>query len=77
MAPWLPGAAGRPPSAGQCSVPNGLSGVSAIAAGGAQSLALKGDGTVVAWGCSGAGQRAVHRAERPLGRESDRSRLPS
>jgi hypothetical protein len=38
---------------GQCSVPTGLSGVTAIAAAGYHSLALKGDGTVVAWGCSG------------------------
>jgi hypothetical protein len=37
--------------AGQCSVPSGLSGVTAIAAGTYQGLALKGDGTVVAWGC--------------------------
>ena len=36
---------------GQCSVPNGLSGVTAIAAGNYYSLALKSDGTVVAWGC--------------------------
>ena len=40
--------------AGQCSVPSGLSGVTAIAAGAYHSLALRGDGTVVAWGC-GAG----------------------
>jgi hypothetical protein len=32
-------------------VPSGLSGVTAIAAGHAQSLALKSDATVVAWGC--------------------------
>jgi hypothetical protein len=38
---------------GQCSVPGGLSGVTAIS-GSYQSLALKRDGTVVAWGCSGA-----------------------
>src|SRR6266849_1311415 len=36
---------------GQCSVPSGLSGVTAIAAGTDHSLALKGDGIVVAWGC--------------------------
>jgi len=35
---------------GQCSVPSGLSGVAAIAAGPWHSLALKGDGTVVPWG---------------------------
>jgi alpha-tubulin suppressor-like RCC1 family protein len=34
-------------------VPSGLSGVAAIAAGTFHSLALKGDGTVVAWGCAG------------------------
>jgi hypothetical protein len=36
---------------GQCNVPAGLSGVTAIAAGDSHSLALKSDGTVVAWGC--------------------------
>ena len=51
MAPWSPGAAASPTDSGQCSVPIGLSGVTAIAAGFAHSLALKGDGTVVAWGC--------------------------
>jgi PASTA domain len=47
---------------GQCNVPSGLSDVTAVAAGYAQSLALKGDGTVVAWGCGGdtdAGQCSV------------------
>ena len=34
-------------------MPSGLAGVTAIAAGAGQSLALKGDGTVVAWGCGG------------------------
>jgi hypothetical protein len=38
----------------RCSVPSGLSGVTAIAAGPHHSLALKSDGTVNAWGC-GAG----------------------
>src|SRR5205809_653763 len=38
-------------SHGQCNVPSDLTGVTAIAAGYAHSLALKGDGTVVAWGC--------------------------
>src|SRR5205085_732043 len=38
---------------GQCDVPSGLSGVTAIAAGNQHSLALKSDGTVVAWGCGG------------------------
>jgi hypothetical protein len=37
---------------GQCSVPSGLSDVTAVAGDEAQSLALKQDGTVVAWGCS-------------------------
>jgi hypothetical protein len=37
---------------GQCDIPRGLSGaVTAVAAGRVQSLALKADGTVVAWGC--------------------------
>jgi hypothetical protein len=36
---------------GQCSVPSDLSNVTAIAAAHTQSLALKSDGTVVAWGC--------------------------
>jgi uncharacterized repeat protein (TIGR01451 family) len=42
---------------GQCGVPSGLSGVTAIAAGTGSSLALKSDGTVVAWGCSGIADR--------------------
>jgi alpha-tubulin suppressor-like RCC1 family protein len=37
----------------KCDVPAGLSGVTAIAAGAHHSLALKSDGTVVAWGCGG------------------------
>ena len=36
---------------GQCNVPSALSGVTAIAAANSHSLALKSDGTVVAWGC--------------------------
>ena len=36
---------------GQCTVPSGLSGVTALSAGFAHSLGLRGDGTVVAWGC--------------------------
>ena len=61
-------AAGRPVAwgcgggfdAGQCSVPSGLSGVTAISAGYDHSLALKDDGTVRSWGCgSGAGQCGV------------------
>jgi hypothetical protein len=38
---------------GQTDVPVGLNGVTAIAAGHTHSLALKTDGTVVAWGCQG------------------------
>jgi hypothetical protein len=38
---------------GQCSVPAGLTGVTAIAAGFAHSAALKANGTVVTWGCGG------------------------
>ena len=40
-------------------MPSGLSGVIAIAAGGMHSLALKSDGTVVAWGQNGIGQCTV------------------
>src|SRR5215216_7811675 len=36
---------------GQCLVPGGLAGVTAISAGYAHSLVLKRDGTVLAWGC--------------------------
>ena len=62
-------AAGRPVAwgcigpidAGQCSVPSGLANVTAVAAGVHDSLALKADGTVVAWGCgfNEAGQCSV------------------
>jgi len=37
-------------TSGQSSVPAGLTGVVAVAAGGSHSLVLKSDGTVVAWG---------------------------
>ncbi len=42
-------------SAGQATVPTGLTGVSAIVAGAYHSMALKSDGTVVAWGCNKTG----------------------
>jgi alpha-tubulin suppressor-like RCC1 family protein len=44
---------------GQTVVPAGLSGVTAIAAGDYSSLALKADGTVVAWGENRYGQTDV------------------
>ena len=44
---------------GQDTVPAGLTGVTAVAAGSEHSLALKGDGTVVAWGQNGFGQATV------------------
>jgi hypothetical protein len=47
---------------GQSTVPAGLSGVTAVAAGGNFSLALKSDGTVVAWGGNGS-----HQATLPAG----------
>ena len=46
----------QPSDFGQCNVPAGAkSGVTAIAAGYYQSLALKSDGSVVAWGCGSNG----------------------
>ena len=42
---------------GQCSLPSGLSGVTAISAGDSHNLALMGNGTVIAWGCVGFGNR--------------------
>jgi hypothetical protein len=44
---------------GQTTPPAGLSGVTAIAAGGDHSLALKSNGTVVAWGSNDVGQTDV------------------
>jgi hypothetical protein len=44
---------------GQSTVPAGLSGVKAIAAGGYHSLALKVDGTVVVWGDNHYGQTSI------------------
>jgi hypothetical protein len=41
---------------GQISIPSGLTGVTAIAAGQYHSLALKSDGTVIGWGYNGSGQ---------------------
>ncbi|MCF7734009.1 MAG: hypothetical protein K9N23_20155 [Akkermansiaceae bacterium] len=43
-------------NAGKATVPVGLSGVTAIAAGGDHSMALKHDGTVVVWGSNAYGQ---------------------
>jgi hypothetical protein len=40
---------------GQCGVPSGIAGATAIAAGASHSLALQADGTVVGWGCGGGG----------------------
>ncbi len=44
---------------GQCDVPVDLSDVTAVAAGGYHSMALKGDGTVVAWGDNSVGETNV------------------
>jgi hypothetical protein len=44
---------------GQSTIPAGLTGVTAISAGGYHSLALKNDGTVVAWGWNLLGQSTV------------------
>ena len=44
---------------GQSTVPAGLSNVVAIAAGGSHSLALKSDGTLVAWGSNDNGESTV------------------
>ena len=41
---------------GQTAVPNGLIDVVSITAGDMHSIALKRNGTVVAWGCNGEGQ---------------------
>ena len=57
MERWLPGGSN---GYGQCNVPAGLSQVIAVAGGGYHSLALKSDGTVVAWGWNDEGQCKVH-----------------
>ena len=44
---------------GQCTVPDGLSGVSQIAVGAGSTVALKNDGTVIAWGNNQYGQCTV------------------
>jgi len=49
---WGCGGSGGSVNWRQCSVPSGLSGVTAIAGGSSHRLALKGDGSVVAWGCA-------------------------
>jgi len=41
---------------GQCDVPPALNGVGAVGGGSAHSVAMKEDGTVVAWGAGGPGQ---------------------
>jgi alpha-tubulin suppressor-like RCC1 family protein len=46
-------------SAGQSTVPPGLNGILAMAAGYAHSLLLKEDGTVIAWGDNIVGQSTV------------------
>jgi len=46
--------------AAKTSVPVGLGNVRAIASGMAHSLALRADGTVVAWGVDGNHQTSVH-----------------
>lgn len=46
-------------ASGQVAVPAGLAGVTAVAAGGADSLALRSDGTVAAWGDNRFGQAVV------------------
>ncbi|HWI57763.1 MAG TPA: immunoglobulin domain-containing protein, partial [Bacillota bacterium] len=51
-----------PPNFGQSQVPTNLTGVTAIAAGGYHSLALKSDGRVTGWGYNGFGQVSVSAA---------------
>ena len=58
----LPGNGFSGNESGQATTPLGLTGVTDIAAGGAHTLALKSDGTVVAWGENSSGQATV-----PLG----------
>ncbi|QOY88031.1 InlB B-repeat-containing protein [Paludibaculum fermentans] len=46
-------------AAGQCSLPNGLTNLTALAAGGRHTAALRGDGTVAAWGANDTQQSQV------------------
>jgi alpha-tubulin suppressor-like RCC1 family protein len=46
-------------SSGQCSIPNGLSGVVQVAAGKNHSIAVKADGTIVRWGSTSSGLATI------------------
>ena len=48
-------------SAGQSTIPAGLSNVIAVSAGASHGLALRSDGTIIGWGYNGAGQLAIPR----------------